>query len=266
LATLFVLHIIYTVFQIQTVSLQTRLSTASGVVSIIAIFAALVLSFIEDQRSVDPSDLLVIYFSFSSLLYIPRLRSLWLILPASTCRTVWTILYVFTLLALFLECAVKTKLLRPAYQNLTKEQLIGFWGRSFYVWVLPIFQLGYSNVMTIDDTLEVDKDLRGYSAGRRLQASWRRMKSPHRLLKATLQSNMWPLVTAIVPRLCLSAFTFCQPFLINSTVTYISNTDTSPESKLYGPALVGAYALVYMGRTVRLPTGFEFQPFPVLTF
>jgi hypothetical protein len=250
LALLLVLHVVYTAVQMRTTSLHTRLSTTSAVLNIFAIFAAALLSFMEDQRSVEPSDLIVIYFSVSSILSIARLRSLWLIPSAPACRGLWTALYILTVLALLLESVIKTNLLRPVYRSLTKEQLIGFWGRSFFVWVLPIFHLGYSKVFEVEDLPEVDQALQGYSAEKKLGASWHQTKGPRRLLKATLDAYMWPLVSGIGPRLCVTVFTFCQPFLINATVNFMATTTTTPESKKYGQALVGGYALVYLGLTV----------------
>lgn len=250
LALLFVLHVVYTAVQMRTASLHTRLSTTSGVLNICAIFAAALLSFMEDQRSVEPSDLIVIYFSISSILSIARLRSLWLIPSAPACRGLWTAIYILTVSTLLLESVIKTKLLRPVYRSLTKEQLIGFWGRSFFVWVLPIFRLGYSKVFDVEDLPNVDQALQGYSAEKRLKASWHRTKGRLRLLKATVDAYMWPLVSGIGPRLCVTVFTFCQPFLINATVNFMATTTTTPESEKYGQALVGAYALVYLGLTV----------------
>lgn len=186
----------------------------------------------------------------SSILSIARLRSLWLIPSAPACRGLWTALYILTVLTLLLESVIKTNLLRPVYRSLTKEQLIGFWGRSFFVWVLPIFRLGYSQVFEVEDLPEVDQALQGYSAEKKLGASWHQTKGPRRLLKATLDAYMWPLVSGIGPRLCVTVFTFCQPFLINATVNFMATTTTTPESKNYGQALVGAYALVYLGLTV----------------
>ncbi|QGA21216.1 hypothetical protein EYB26_008926 [Talaromyces marneffei] len=250
LALLFVLQVVYTAVQLRTASLHTQLSTTSGVLNILAIFAAALLSFMEDQRSVKPSDLIVIYFSVSSILSIARLRSLWLISSAPACRGLWTAVYILTVLTLLLESVTKTRLLRPVYRSLTNEQLIGFWGRSFFVWVLPIFRTGYSKVFEVEDLPNVDETLQGSSAEKKLQASWNQTKGPRRLLKATIDAYMWPLVSGIGPRLCVTVFTFCQPFLINATVNFMATTTTTPETKSYGQALVGAYALVYLGLTI----------------
>lgn len=56
-------------------------------------------------------------------------------------------------------------------------------------------------------------------------------------------------MSAIIPRLCRSAFSFCQPFLLTATLNFIASP-SMPETKYYGNALVGAYVLVYLGMAV----------------
>jgi hypothetical protein len=47
----------------------------------------------------------------------------------------------------------------------------------------------------------------------------------------------------------LGGFTFCQPFLITSTVEYFTG-DIKARPKGYGQALVGAFLLMYLGIAV----------------
>ena len=56
----------------------------------------------------------------------------------------------------------------------------------------------------------------------------------------------WYLASAIVPRLCLTAFTFAQPFLIERVIGYLSEIDNANTQKV-GYGLIGAYAIVYAG-------------------
>ncbi|KAK1456469.1 ABC transporter [Colletotrichum melonis] len=67
------------------------------------------------------------------------------------------------------------------------------------------------------------------------------------LLRASLQSYFVPFLSPIFPRLCLTVFTFTQPFLINTTVAYVAQI--SPDAN-YGRRLIGAWALVYLGIAV----------------
>lgn len=214
-----------------------------------AIVAAAVQSFIEDQHSVKPSDLLVLYFSASTLLYIPRLRTLWLIPSVSTARGLWTTIFILTTVTLFVESARKTRMLRPLYQNATKEQMSGFWAQSFYTWVLPFFHTGYSTVLDLSNMPEIDEGLREETAGRRLETSWQKARGRHRLLRATFRAYIWPLVSGIVPRLALTAFTFCQPFLIETTVIFMGSKEKHVP-KSHGDALIGAFVLTYLGIAV----------------
>jgi hypothetical protein len=58
-----------------------------------------------------------------------------------------------------------------------------------------------------------------------------------------------PIVSAGFPRLCLLGFTFAQPFLINQTVIFVSQSvEEATQNTGYG--LIGAFALVYIGLAV----------------
>lgn len=251
LASLFVLHICFLVLCLTSDTLKTDFSITSGVLAAVAILASAVESFIEDQRSVKPSDLLVLYFSATTLLYIPRLRSLWLITSVDTARGLWTTIFVLTAITLFVESARKTKLLRPVYQNATKEQVSSFWAQSFYMWVLPSFQVGYSKVIDLGDIPNIDEDLCEKKTGQRLEDSWQTSRGRHRMLRATFRAYLWPFLSAIAPRLALTAFTFAQPFLIETTVILMGK-DHVPKS--HGDALVGAFVLTYLGIAVSVRT------------
>jgi hypothetical protein len=122
--------------------------------------------------------------------------------------------------------------------------------------VLPFFQVGYSKVLQSTDMPEVDDDLRGENSGRKLQSAWEVTKNNRRLLRATFRAYIWPCLSGILPRLCLTAFTFCQPFLITATVDFMGNPTTA-ESKKYGQALVGAYVLVFLGIAVCVKCNIE---------
>lgn len=215
-----------------------------------ATFSAVVYSFMEDQRSVRPSDLLVLYFSASSLLSLPRLRSLWLISSDDTAKSLWTAIVILTAAAALAESIAKTRFLRPPYQHVTKEQSTGFWGQSLFTWLFPLLRLGYSKSIQVQDLYDVDEDLQGAAAGRKLQASWTKPRPHYALLRAACFAYSSPLLLGVLARLCVTAFTFCQPFLITATVNFMQQPETA-ESERYGQALIGAYVLVYVGIAVR---------------
>jgi hypothetical protein len=74
----------------------------------------------------------------------------------------------------------------------------------------------------------------------------------HALLGAVIKAYKWELLAGVLPRLCQTGFTFAQPFLIQTTVTLFSEEYT-PLVKSQGVALIGAYAIVYIGIAVCFP-------------
>ena len=158
LAVLFVLHLLFLVFRLQAAQLYTSLSNTSGVLSAVATLAAGLQSLLEDQRSLQPSDMLVLYFSMSAILSIPRLRSLWLIRSDYVTSTLWTAIFICITLTVIIESLRKTRFLSEQYQSATKEQTVSFWSRGLYIWVLPFFQVGYSKIIKLADIPRVHVD------------------------------------------------------------------------------------------------------------
>lgn len=63
----------------------------------------------------------------------------------------------------------------------------------------------------------------------------------------------WEVIWTVIPRLVLIAFTICQPLLVTRFLTYLQSPSEREDASV-GWALVGAYALVYLG--VAFTTGF----------
>ena len=251
LAVLFVLQVLSVAFQVQELALHTRASLPAVILNIIATFAASYASFVEDQRSVKPSDILILYFSASSICSLPQLRSLWLIPSVGVCRYLSLGSFLLVVAMIALESVSKAKMLHSNYCGGTDEGNAGFWSRSFFIWVLPFLQTGYRKDLEVEDVPEADTNLHGQCSGSKLRESWDSSSTNghHRLTKAVFRAYGWACVSAIPPRLAYSCFTFAQPFLITATVDYIGGSSGS-EPKIYGTELIGAYFLVYLGLAV----------------
>jgi ATP-binding cassette subfamily C (CFTR/MRP) protein 1 len=74
-------------------------------------------------------------------------------------------------------------------------------------------------------------------------------KSGNALFFVAVKTLKWPLLSAIPPRTCLIALTFCQPLLINRAVI-LSGEDVTDWTTNVGYGLIGAYILVYVGIAV----------------
>jgi hypothetical protein len=71
----------------------------------------------------------------------------------------------------------------------------------------------------------------------------------HALLVTTAKSFRWSILAGVFPRLCVTGFTYSQPFLINTLINYIESPDPNV-NKNYGYGLIGAYVLVFFGAAV----------------
>lgn len=77
-------------------------------------------------------------------------------------------------------------------------------------------------------------------------------KEAKSLFVVTLNRLKWPVLAVVPPRLCLIAFNFCQPFLIERAIAYSEELNT-PHTRNVGYGLIGAYIVVYIGIAVCYP-------------
>lgn len=72
----------------------------------------------------------------------------------------------------------------------------------------------------------------------------------HGLLLSTAKTFRWSLLAGVFPRLCLTGFTYAQPFLITTLINHVESSDVKSNA---GYALIGAYLLVFFGAAVSCP-------------
>ncbi|KAJ5718166.1 ABC transporter integral membrane type 1 [Penicillium malachiteum] len=234
--------------QLRTPVVYTDVSLPADVIELIALSSAILLSYFDHCRSFRPSTFLLLYLSSRSLLGVARIRTLWLIPGASNAAIPFTLGFVCTLLSLFLESKEKRKILVPNVENpKTPEPYSGIWKRASFLWLAATFRRGYVKVMSVHDLPELDSKLNSQVVSQELHDSWKQVRDKsarHALLGACFKAYFAPFLSGVLPRLLVSGFTFCQPFLMNSMVSWTEDSDAPMYS---GKAMIGAYALVYMG-------------------
>ncbi|KAL4815395.1 ABC transporter [Aspergillus spinulosporus] len=235
-------------------SLRNVVSLPADILELLAIAVALVLSYIHHCRSIRPSTLLILFFSARSLLGIARVRTLWLIPGANRAAILFTTGFVATLLCAALESTEKSSSLIAARETGktvpdTPEPFSGLWKRASFAWLSETFRRGYVRVLSVDDLPQLDPVLDSKAVGESLEYTWKSQDKTARyaLLRASVQAYLIPFLSAIIPRLLVAGFSFCQPFLINATVSWVGRPDAPADS---GKALIGAFALVYVGQAV----------------
>ncbi|ORY60115.1 putative multidrug resistance-associated protein [Pseudomassariella vexata] len=241
----------FIISRLQADHLRTSMSAISGIFSLMAISASAGLSYLEDQRSIRPSDVLVPYFSLSAIFCVLTLRSLWLIPSAVTPRVLWTLILTITTTIVYCESFTKSDLTQPPEHGESTEQAAGFWSRSFLTWLIPFLRLGYSNTITLAKIPRVDKYLREAYVRVRLNRRWQMLDQGQKcLVRELFMSNLGLFLSAIPARICLSAFIVSQPLLIEASIAHLSNVDNGQKNTIPAYALVIVYILVYFGITV----------------
>ncbi|KAK9779085.1 putative Multidrug resistance-associated protein [Seiridium cardinale] len=227
--------------------LWTQASLAADVIGIVGAIGVALLSWFDHQRSIRPSSLLAMYLMIATILDVARLRTLWSIPGATGAAIVFSLVLGLTLTALVLESTSKHQALRSPreYSGIGLEPFSGLWARIAYFWLLGTVRQGYHKILCVDDLPGMDPQLRSGVLHNKLEKEWSACDQTRKysLIVSCFRAYSTALFSAVLPRLCLTGFTFAQPFMINTLTDWIQETD-APESS--GKGMIGAYALVYL--------------------
>ncbi|KAM0506276.1 hypothetical protein ACHAP8_001310 [Fusarium lateritium] len=207
---------------------QDRVSIAAACVSFASSLMSCVLSRTEHAKSPRPSSLLNVFFAVSLLLDVALLRTLWLVPINVAIPAVFTAAFVLKAMLVVVEGWSKAPYLVSGSEVHSPEVTAGLYARAFFVWVMPLLLTGFRKLLRPMDLLELD------------EVSARK----HRLILCCITTLQWPIITVIVPRLALLAFTICQPLILNRLLVFLSDA-SQPINIGYG--LIAAYGLVYTG-------------------
>ncbi|KAI1339794.1 ABC transporter [Xylariaceae sp. FL0016] len=239
-------------------ALKTRASIAAEIMLLVAAVAAALLSYLDHQKSLRPSTLLSLYLSSSAIMGIARIRTSWLISASHPVPVLMTAAFILTLSALALE-SVERKGGKNYEKIPAPEQVSGFWKRTSFIWLTATFRIGYAKVISPKDLPGLDTQLESQLLREKLTMTWAKYdpRARHSLLRSSFAAFIPSLLSSIVPRLCLSAFTFAQPFLISTSVSLVG--ENNPDWN-YGRGLIAAWALTFFGVAVSTAV-YQYQTF-----
>ncbi|KAI1930027.1 hypothetical protein LOZ60_001286 [Ophidiomyces ophidiicola] len=251
-----VLHLMLLILWTRPSADRTRTSLATSALTLAGAAGFCLLSYFEHVRSVKPSFLLNVYFLFTILFDAARSRTLWLRRDDDygfMIALAFTVTVGLKAVILIFEACSKRGILKAEYRSYPPEATAGIINRSLFWWLNPLFWFGYSNFMTMEDLYSLDKHLVSERVHQRLETAWGKVtkKTSNSLLMVTLNVLKWPLLSIVIPRACLIAFMFGQPFLINRAITFASQP-TQSNSESIGNGLIAAYVLVYVGIAVSM--------------
>jgi ATP-binding cassette subfamily C (CFTR/MRP) protein 1 len=227
---------------------RTAASIPATTVSTLGALALVLLSGLEDSRSIRPSAIINTYMLFSLLLDIPQARTLWLRPGPTSLPGVFSVGMAVKAISLCLEAFTKKRFLFPPYRSTAPEMLVNLYDRTLLWWLNPMFLLGFKSEIAFEDLSPIDSGLSSKRLDSQFQTLWARYRSqPGRaLLWALIVHCRVSVMAFMIPRLFLSAFRLSQPLLISS-ITNTMAKRVSQDSTSAGHALIGATALVYCG-------------------
>ncbi|KAE8453304.1 hypothetical protein EG329_011371 [Mollisiaceae sp. DMI_Dod_QoI] len=230
---------------------RTPLSVVTAAVTIVDAVAICILSFLDHTRSVRPSTILQLYLTLSLLFDIVRARTLWLLSNDRLLVTIFTTATVLKAVMLLCELIEKRRYLEASLRDLPREATSGFASVSIFWWLNRVLRVGAGKIMGIKDLDELDTEFRSATLQDSLQSSWLAVdqSKPHALLIATATTYRWSLLAGVFPRLCVTGFTYAQPFLINTLINYLESSDPN-FARNDGYGLIAAYIIVFFGAAI----------------
>lgn len=147
----------------------TTIPTASLV--LIASLGLCLLSWLEHDRSIRPSFVAFTYLFFSVLLDLPRIRTLWLLKSNNIIPIVMACSLALRAIMVVLESIEKRSILTKGVQY-SFESTSSTFSRATFLWLNPLFKLGYKKILTPDDLYPLDERLQVDALHQKLSAAW----------------------------------------------------------------------------------------------
>jgi hypothetical protein len=154
---------------------RTRISVATAALSLVSTLGLYLLSHAEHYRAVRPSSLLTTYLFATLLFDSARTRTLWLRAvddPNHTIAYVSLTAVLVKALILGLEASSKRRFLRAEYRAFPPEATSSIFDRAFFWWLNPLFRLGFSRVLDVEDLFSLDKHLQASYCHRKFVEVW----------------------------------------------------------------------------------------------
>ncbi|KAF9882288.1 ABC multidrug transporter [Colletotrichum karsti] len=227
----------------------TPVSLAAAILALINSILIVGLIYVEHDRSIRPSKLISIYLSLSSLVDLAQARSLFLQQPNTSGRI--GCVFVASLATKFILVLLEEipKQRKPGTSS--KEEISGPLNRSVFGWLSSLFIRGSRGLLAVDDLGIIDRKFDSARLLSKLSSSWDRCdkSAKHALLKSTFSAFRISYVAPILPRLCLAAFNFSQPFLIKRIIEFVAVSKHAQYHEIAG-GLIGACFLIYLGLAI----------------
>ncbi|KAH0593670.1 hypothetical protein MHUMG1_08420 [Metarhizium humberi] len=225
----------------------TRLTIPLRAIIIASFVWFLYVSYLEHVRSVRPSTILCLYFGISCLLDMACARTVFFIPGYHIVAPIHLASYFVKLVLLALETTEKRRLLMLQWRNTSPEATASFYSRVLFVWLNNLFLKGYKTLLTVDTLTPLDQDILDASRPTKLEERWEKADKSGKtaLLWVFIRHYKWDLLA------------------VKRVLDFTVEPD-GPNTRNFGYGLIGAYALVHIGKALSL-AWYEHMTYRVLT-
>jgi ATP-binding cassette subfamily C (CFTR/MRP) protein 1 len=140
-------------------SQKIRASLAAASLSLVAALSLLVLSSVDHLRSIKPSFIINTYLLLTVPFDAAKVRTLWLRSSPPSLVGVTCAALTVKLLVLIVEAVEKRNILLPPYSESPSETTSGMYARGLFLWLNPIFWIGFRGIIREEDVFRADGDL-----------------------------------------------------------------------------------------------------------
>ncbi|KAH8169831.1 ABC transporter domain-containing protein [Sarocladium implicatum] len=229
---------------------RTRTSIPEAVVGVVEGIAIAGLSYVEHIKSARPSPLLSTYLFLTIILDVALARTFIIRDGLFAISAVFTAALALKFILLILEELPKRRSL-ISENEVVRETSVGVISRTLFLWLNPLLWRGTRSVLTVDNLGPLHQKLQSKPLLDQLERAWDNdsKEGGMALLRVTVKSYRTQFLAGVVPRLALSAFTFAQPFLIESVINTVAKPPEENRGKTIS-GLIGATVLLYTGMAV----------------
>lgn len=236
----------------------TNLTVAASVLRVLSANCLVPVVHLEHNRAIRPSAVLALYITLGVIIdgtaarsYLLRgVQSLGgLAVASATLR--------FLLLGLQ-EVPRASLLIDPEVRKFSgRESTGGFWYRSCFGFMYPIFSRGYNKRLEIEDLANIGLEFSSAQLHSEFTQRWKRasQNKKHALILTCLNTWKVPILSCLLPRLFFSGFMFAQPFVIRRMVL----SHKEDHSNQFKGGLVAATFLAYGGSALCNALSLHFQ-------
>lgn len=209
----------------------------------------LVASHLEHIRSLRPSAVTNIYFLFTLIFDLARLRTLFTLNASPFVAGCFASMTVLKAIVLVAEATEKRRLVLDWYCNLSPEETSGIYSRSFFIWLNPLMITGFRRFLNDKNLYPIDREMSSVILRQKIEKAWKNASkgTSRALFWAVLRSNFKPLILCIIPRLLQISFRYAQPFLLTRMISFANDLSQSDN---IGWGLAGAFFFVLLGLAV----------------